>query len=256
MSTIVVTPPHAAAREPVSNVSLANVPPNGSSMWVWTSIPPGDDVLAGGVDHAVGALLGGGEVARARRRRRSSRRRSARRWAITPVVEMTCAVLDQRACAIARLLVERLSGRRARRRRRGGGRGRTPSRSRTSRILSRSRSRTISSGLYGVADVADELPSRVDEVALPVEVVLAERLDADAVDRADVVHVRDRRRRLLEPPEVLAQAAMRRRRVEHDLGAVEAEAPPALGEVPVVADVDADLADGGLEDRDTRRFRA
>ena len=40
-SMIVVVPPNAAARVPVSNVSLANVPPNGSSMWVWTSIAPG-----------------------------------------------------------------------------------------------------------------------------------------------------------------------------------------------------------------------
>ena len=40
-STIVVVPPKAAARVPVSNVSFANVPPNGSSMWVWTSIAPG-----------------------------------------------------------------------------------------------------------------------------------------------------------------------------------------------------------------------
>ena len=40
-SMIVVVPPKAAARVPVSNVSLANVPPKGSSMWVWTSIAPG-----------------------------------------------------------------------------------------------------------------------------------------------------------------------------------------------------------------------
>ena len=38
---IEVVPPNAAARVPVSKVSLANVPPNGSSMWVWTSMPPG-----------------------------------------------------------------------------------------------------------------------------------------------------------------------------------------------------------------------
>ena len=38
---IVVVPPNAAARVPVSNVSLANVPPKGSSMCVWTSIAPG-----------------------------------------------------------------------------------------------------------------------------------------------------------------------------------------------------------------------
>ena len=38
---IVVVPPWAAATVPVSNVSDAKVPPNGSSMWVWTSMPPG-----------------------------------------------------------------------------------------------------------------------------------------------------------------------------------------------------------------------
>ena len=36
-----VVPPHAAARVPVSKVSLASVPPNGSSKWVWASMPPG-----------------------------------------------------------------------------------------------------------------------------------------------------------------------------------------------------------------------
>ena len=40
-SMMVVVPPKAAARVPVSKVSLAKVPPNGSSMWVCTSIPPG-----------------------------------------------------------------------------------------------------------------------------------------------------------------------------------------------------------------------
>ena len=38
---IVVVPPQAAARVPVSKVSEATVPPNGISMWVWPSIPPG-----------------------------------------------------------------------------------------------------------------------------------------------------------------------------------------------------------------------
>jgi hypothetical protein len=38
---IVVVPPQAAARVPVSKVSLAKVPPNGSSMWVCASTPPG-----------------------------------------------------------------------------------------------------------------------------------------------------------------------------------------------------------------------
>lgn len=38
---MVVVPPQAAARVPVSKVSEAAVPPNGSSMWVCTSTPPG-----------------------------------------------------------------------------------------------------------------------------------------------------------------------------------------------------------------------
>jgi hypothetical protein len=40
-STIDVVPPKAAARVPVSKSSFANVPPKGSFMWVWTSMPPG-----------------------------------------------------------------------------------------------------------------------------------------------------------------------------------------------------------------------
>ena len=40
-STMVVVPPQAAARVPISKVSEAKVPPKGSSMWVWQSMPPG-----------------------------------------------------------------------------------------------------------------------------------------------------------------------------------------------------------------------
>ena len=44
-STIVVVPPQAAARVPVSNVSAENVPPNGISMCVCASMPPGSTYL-------------------------------------------------------------------------------------------------------------------------------------------------------------------------------------------------------------------
>ena len=112
-------------------------------------------------------------------------------------------------------------------------------------------------GLVRVADVADELALGVDEVALPVEVVVADvGLDADAVDRPDVVHVGHGGGRLLDPPDVLGQPTVGGRRVEHDLGPVEAEDAPTLGEVPVVADVHADLADGRLEDRVSTVARA
>ena len=74
-------------------------------------------------------------------------------------------------------------------------------------------------------------------------------LDADPVDRPHEVAVRQRVADLLDAPEVLGQAPAGGRRDEHDLGAVEPQGAGALREVAVVADVDADLADGGLEDR-------
>ena len=61
-STIVVVPPNAAARVPVSKSSADVAPPNGMSMWVWTSMPPGRTILPGGVDHLVD--VGGRDVER------------------------------------------------------------------------------------------------------------------------------------------------------------------------------------------------
>ena len=54
--------------------------------------------------------------------------------------------------------------------------------------------------LVGVTDLADELAPRVGEIALAVEVIVAERLDPDTVDGTDVVHVVGGRGGLLEPP--------------------------------------------------------
>ena len=60
-SMMVVVPPQAAARVPVSKVSEAKVPPNGSSMWVCASTPPGMTYLpvASMVRSAVQRLGGG-----------------------------------------------------------------------------------------------------------------------------------------------------------------------------------------------------
>ncbi|GAA3150730.1 hypothetical protein GCM10017687_80450 [Streptomyces echinatus] len=61
-STIVVVPPQAAARVPVSKVSAAVVPPKGISMWVWPSTPPGMTYLpvASMTFSAVNASAAGG----------------------------------------------------------------------------------------------------------------------------------------------------------------------------------------------------
>src|SRR3989304_9039662 len=93
-----------------------------------------------------------------------------------------------------------------------------------------------------------DLPPRVAEVALAVELADAPRLlVADAVDGADEGAVRDRVGGLLQLPEVLAEARHRGRGVEDDLRAAQAQRARALREVAVVADVDADLPVGGLE---------
>ena len=66
----------------------------------------------------------------------------------------------------------------------------------------------ISSSSYGEPTDADELAARVDEVALAVEVVVADLgLDADPVDRPDEVAVRDGVADLLDAPQVFAEAA-------------------------------------------------
>ena len=101
----------------------------------------------------------------------------------------------------------------------------------------------------GARDFTDELTTRTDEVTLPVEVVGAELLDTDSVDGAYEVFVRDRRRRLLELPQVGRQTSTGRRRIEDDLRPGEAECPPPFREVSVVTDIDANAPNRGIEDR-------
>ena len=111
-------------------------------------------------------------------------------------------------------------------------------------------SRISSSSSCGLPTAPMNWPRGIDEVALPVEVVGADvGLDAHPVDRPHEVAVGQRVADLLDPPQVFGQAAARGRRDEHHLGAVQAQRACALGEVPVVADVDPDLADRGLEHR-------
>ena len=115
--------------------------------------------------------------------------------------------------------------------------------------MSRSHVATTSSSLSSLRG-REEVPARVDDVRRAVEAAdVPRRLGADAVRRRDEVAVRHGVRGLLELPEVLREAGDRRRRVEDDLGAVQAERARALGEVAVVADVDADLRVPRLEDR-------
>src|SRR5712691_11465479 len=282
-STIVVVPPNAAAVVPVSNVSAEDVPPNGISMCVWTSIPPGSTYLpVASITESACAMEPGAATAAIVSPSTSTSEANAPVAATTvpPLIKMLTAVPParprtrpcsapgspwaRRLASLRSLVPRSLHSVR-------------PSRA----SLAPSCPLRLDQALVGigtavpvelpqVADLGelahvevadddliigvarrrtDELPARVHEVGLAVEVVVAEWLDADPVDRADEVLVGHGGGRLLKLPQVRRQASRRRGRVEHDLRAGQAECPPALGEVPVVADVDADPPDGGVEDR-------
>src|SRR6266566_4269306 len=238
-STIVVTPPHAAARVPVSKVSDAAVPPNGSSMCVCTSIPPGMTYfpVASIVVSAVTPSARPGAYSAAIVSPSTRTSMGAAPVAFTtepPLMSRLTALLlrlDQVAVRVrAAVAVERPPV----------------------AHLGQQVHVEVTDDHLGVVimpDVADELALRVDEVGGAVEVVVAEILDAHPVDRTDEVLVRDGGGRLLQLPQVAGQAPAGRRRVEDDLCPVQPERAPALREVPVVADVDADPADRGVERR-------
>src|SRR5688572_3774216 len=132
----------------------------------------------------------------------------------------------------------------------------------------------VAEELPGVADLADhveihvvddelvlvaagdllDLAARVDEIALAVEFTdVPGRFLADAVDGADIDAVGDGGGRLLQLPEILAEASDGGGRIDDVVGAVERECAPAFGEMAVVADVDAELAIARLEHRELRR---
>ena len=78
------------------------------------------------------------------------------------------------------------------------------------------------------------------------------RLTRDPVERvlpAIATRILDGGSRLLDLPEPVGQAGLGGVGVEDDVGAGESVLAPPLGEVAVVADVGADLADRGVEDR-------
>src|ERR1700761_4355117 len=240
-STIVVVPPQAAARVPVSKSSTENVPPNGISIGVWTSMPPGMTY------RPAASRTRSAEPARESVWAGSSRAAIVSPSTRTSAGNVPVAVttvpprmrvftgpplrLDQGAVGVRPPVPVELPL--------------VPD------LFEQVEVQVADEHLVGVVGggAADDLAARVGEVGLPVEVVVTERLDADPVDRADEVLVGPGGRGLLQLPQVLGQAAAGGGRVEHDLGPAQAERAPALGEVPLVADVDADLADRGVEHR-------
>src|SRR5487761_276224 len=262
-SMIVVVPPQAAARVPVSNVSAENVPPHGISMCVCASMPPGSTYLpvasmtrsAGGAQAPAGAWPPGWE------RSRSGELSLVIRAAIvSPSTSTSAGIVPVAVTTVPPLIRMRMTAPWLRLNERGVAVGPPVAveRPEVADLGEQAHVQVADHHLVlGVGGrVADQLAAGVGEVGLAVEVVVAERLGAHPVDRADEVLVRDRRGGLLEPPEVLGQAAAGRGGIEHDAGAAQAERAPALGEVPLVADVHADLAHRGVEYRVAEVARA
>src|SRR5215217_9021382 len=248
---IEVVPPHAAARVPVSKVSEAAVPPNGSSMWVCTSMPPGmtyfppASMVASALTPA--AVPGAYSAAMVSPSTRTSIGTGPVAFTtVPPVISVRLMALPPVALPPVRLG--------------GSWRHQIAVRVRPAVPVELPAGTDLQQQVHvQVADddlgpgvggeVADRPALGVGEVRRAVEVVVAEVLDADPVDGADVVLVGDRGGGLLQLPQVVGQAAAGRRGVEDDLGTVEPERAPPLREVPVVADVDADPADRGVEHR-------
>src|SRR5690606_7579688 len=232
--------PHAAAVVPVANVSDENVPPNGISMCVCASMPPGSTYLP------VASISSSATVIRP--------------GAVTAQIVSSVINTSATTGPVALTTVPpRFSVRMALPPLRFGQRA-----IRVRPAIAIELPQVADLGQLGHVQiphdhfvlgvrgrVTDQLPPRVDEVGLAVEVVVAQRLHPDPVDGADEVLVGHRGRGLLQPPQVLRQATTGRRRVEHDPRATQPESTPPLREVPLVADVHTDLADRGVEHRIT-----
>src|SRR5215510_1307066 len=210
-SMIVVVPPHAAAVVPVANVSTEKVPPNGISMCVCPSIPPGMTYLPAASTTSSALVCRPSAAGRASTAAifspSMSTSASSVPSAVTtvpPLISMLTALPPARLQTKARSVAAGIE------------------RSRRYQAFVRVRA-AVPVELPQVPDLGQlvhvqvtdddlvggvgggfphDLAARVREVGLAVEVVVAERLDPDPVDRADVVLVGDRGRRLLQLPQV------------------------------------------------------
>ena len=114
-------------------------------------------------------------------------------------------------------------------------------------IRSRSISATSNSSPVA-ASHGENLAARIAEVGLSIKLADVPGLFVpDTVDRAEKILVCHRVRRLFEPPEVLAQARDRRGWVEDNFRPVQSEGARSLREVPIVTKINANFADGGVE---------
>src|SRR5712692_6264853 len=98
------------------------------------------------------------------------------------------------------------------------------------------------------AGLLDDFAARIAEIALAVEFAnFPGSFGADTVDGGNEISVGDGVSGLLEFPEIFRETGDSGGGVVDDFRSVEAEDARAFGEVPVVADVDADASETRLE---------
>src|SRR5262249_43856324 len=101
-----------------------------------------------------------------------------------------------------------------------------------------------------------DAPVRIAEIRRAEEFAdIPRRFGPDAIDRADEISVGHGVRALFQLPKIIGMPFGRRRRNENYLGAVQTQGPRAFGEMPVVADVDADARVLRLKSRETKVAR-
>src|SRR5262249_8075662 len=188
-STREVVPPQAAARVPVSKSSAEKVPPNGMSRWVCTSMPPGMTYLpVASIDRS------------ARPANEPVCAGSSSATTVSPSISTSAADAPVAVTTVPPRIRVRMAASPLRLGHRAGG-GRAPGagapagvdRPGVPSLPQQPHAEVGDNALLGGGGrgPADDLPARVGEVGLPVEVVVAERLDPDPVDGADEVLVRD-----------------------------------------------------------------
>src|SRR5678816_2773903 len=199
-STMVVVPPWAAATVPVSKSSDDMVPPNGRSMWVWQSMPPGMTYwpVASMVRSAVCPPRCDGSVSPTILSPSIQTSAAKVSDAVTTVpflMSVRMSVLDQGAVRVGAAIAEELP--------------------RPADLLDHVEIERGDDQLVLVLAAArEDLAARVDEVRAAVEPADVPRtLGADAIDRADEVAIGDGVRGLLELPQVLREPGDGGRRV-------------------------------------------
>src|SRR6201987_4923441 len=92
--------------------------------------------------------------------------------------------------------------------------------------------------IFVTACLRNDFAARIAKITLAVKLPNAPRLLlADAVNRSNKIAIRHCMRRLLEFPQILGKPGHRRRRIEYDLSAIQAENSRALRKMTVVANV-------------------